>query len=166
MGFFIYSPDHSGYGWSDEAVIEIHRRKGMSPSEYDNYDESLRDDPVAHQLMDEWGSNRCGEGGELVKTFVPDELMSYVSLDEYDGAESVKIDTTQMYEDMMNDVLSLHNVTLHDVKERHKEIKRRQQLASIWSSKEKDEESFEIKRQEMIDQNRATEYSGDRKSVV
>merc|ERR1711862_6770 len=97
-----------------------------------------RTDPIAHQLFDEWGSERCSDRyARLIKIYVPDELMDFVVVSEYDGNESIDIATTKLYETKMEELLTTiesgtTSKTLADVMKCRQEIRRLQELAGKW----------------------------------
>jgi len=135
MGYFIYNDDYGGYCWSQEAIIEIQKRHGKTPDpEASGYDDKYRTDPIAHQVFDEWGSERCGDRAKLVKVHVPDELINFIVLTEYDGKEFLGVDAAKLYETKMEELLKhvetgTTSKTLDDVMKCRQEIHRLQELA-------------------------------------
>jgi len=135
MGYFIYNDDYGGYCWSEEAIAEIQKRKGKPPNPYERINDEYRTDPVAHQVFDEWGSTRCNGGSaKLVKVHVPDELINFIVLTEYDGKEFLGVDAAKLYETKMEELLKLIETgttskTLEDVMKCRQEIHRLQELA-------------------------------------
>jgi len=112
----------------EEEENYYHRHKTTTTPIYDyEYDRTCL---VAHHLFDEWGSKRCsGRHSNLCKEKVPDEVMEYVIVNEYDGLESIHVDTTKLYETMMEDLLgTTGNCTMKDVMACRKEILRIQEL--------------------------------------
>lgn len=95
-----------GYGWSDAAVKEILRRKGFADIEVRNnglfssfyvneapfYDDDIdREDPVAIQILEEFGSAFCsGLYSQLAIEEYDDSLFRY-EIDEYDGVEHLTL---------------------------------------------------------------------------
>jgi len=143
MGYYLINVCFGGFGWSEEAEKEIRRRRELLQQTQDNNDNNYDYDydydynyeydrtcSVAHHLFDEWGSKRCsGRHSNLCKEKVPDELMEYVIVHEYDGLESINVDTTKFYETMMEDLLgTTGNCTMKDVMACRKEILRIQEL--------------------------------------
>ena len=157
MGYYLINNRYGGFGWSEEAEKEINRRKELQrkyaliraivagdtvwPGD-DVSDYYHRRCPIALALFDEWGSKRCSDDhSELRKTEVVDELMDHVKVKEYDGLESIYTDTRELYQKMMEDVLSneTKGCTIEDVmacrKEFlrimacHEELRRKKELA-------------------------------------
>ena len=139
MGFYCYNDCYGGYVWSEGAIEEIRRRLGMpdaSASKESKFlgitlqEEKYRTHPVVNAVLQEWGSQRCsGACSVLVHMYVPDELLQYVELYEYDGSESISINTERLYRTMMEDVLRKPSFTTDDVVACRNEIQRLEELA-------------------------------------
>ena len=115
MAKIVYNSCYGGYGLSDEAVqryaelkgLSIYKKKiseeyGYSSWYYTDRDESFsrdsipRNDPFLVQAVEELGRAADGEYSELSIREVPDG--SRYRIDEYDGRESVILESEEVWE--------------------------------------------------------------------
>lgn len=82
----LYNQCYGGFGFSSQCKEEYTRRTGQSV----RYEEGLRTDPVMITLFLEKGSKwMSGRYAELAFHEVPEALLEFIHVSEYDGKESV-----------------------------------------------------------------------------
>ena len=89
MAKIIINRCFGGYGWSEQALREISARKGERRDEY--WDGDLREDQVAIAVLEEYGSEWCSSKFAKLDIATYNEEDYIADIDEYDGAESLKL---------------------------------------------------------------------------
>lgn len=86
----VINATYGGYGYSDEALEELQRRRKLRKQNDDNYDDgcdNYRRDVVDIELIKEWGSERVSSHHSYMKVYKAVE--NNYSISEYDGLEEI-----------------------------------------------------------------------------
>ena len=85
----LYNACFGGFGFSQEAVSEYHKRKTADPS-FDAH-EIERHDAVMIEIVKELGPKANGYCAKLAIERIPAHFVKHYDIVEYDGSESVQI---------------------------------------------------------------------------
>lgn len=108
---YLYNACYGGFGFSKAFVERLNERRvqvGLEPvkEHYAPYTSNVkaRTDPMAVQLFEEMGSKAAsGSYSRIHIRKIPRRFLDYVETNEYDGEESVWLDTNQIYKRLLND---------------------------------------------------------------
>ncbi len=104
----IYNNYYGGFNFSPEFVAAYKQRTGRSLGNittllYHTGPTSIRCDPDAIALIEEHGSSwASGDCSELAIREIPDVFANYWEIDEYDGNETVRVNTAQAFADVLD----------------------------------------------------------------
>ncbi len=107
----LYNNCYGGFNFSDEFATEYKRRKGETISArgrlYRIGENSIRCDPVAVAIFEEFGSERSsGEASAIELCEIPAIFGHFWEIDEYDGDETVRVNVSQAYADILHAYMS------------------------------------------------------------
>lgn len=129
---YLFNTCYGGFSFSDEfqgAYNERRKQAGLEPIELSYYGTNEeRSDPMIVQLYQEFGSKKAsGHCSRLSLYWVPKDLLDYVDKHEYDGTESVGVDSSQIYTKLLKDFMEKYEndktITLEELYKQYTNIK-------------------------------------------
>lgn len=107
----LFNDCYGGFGFSDEFALELGNRIGEAISHrYKHH--RYRDHPETVKLFIEKGSEwSSGEYSKLDIEYIPAFMKDYYHVAEYDGMESVIVNTNRMIVDKLDEYLKSESLT-------------------------------------------------------
>lgn len=132
---FIYNEKYGGFCYSEKFIERLNEKrveKGLekivgSPYEL-SFKKSLRFDPISIEVFNELGREESsGSASTLNIKWFPKVFIKFVRIDEYDGEETLFMDTNKIYSHMLENFFEREDSnenSFQDLKSKYFETKR------------------------------------------